>query len=54
MSSQSTVISHVFNFIKSEYSCSAEPTIVEDICKAAVELFESVKQKDSTIGGIVS
>lgn len=54
VASQSTIIKYIFNFIKREYSLSVEPTIVEEVCKSAVELFESLKQKDSTIGGIVS
>lgn len=54
MASQSIVINHLFDFIKTEYSCQIEPKIAEDICKAAVELFASLKKKDSTIGGIVS
>lgn len=54
ITSQSTVTKYIFNFIEREYSLSAEPMIIEDVCKAAVELFQSLKQKDSTIGGIVS
>lgn len=54
MEAQSMVVTHLFNFIKTEYSCQAEPTVAEEVCKAAVELFESLKKKDSTIGGIVS
>lgn len=54
MASQSIVINHLFDFIKTEYSCQVEPNLVEEICKAAVELFASLKKKDSTIGGIVS
>ena len=54
MASQSTVMTHIFNFIKSEYSCQVEPAIAEEVCKAAVELFPSLIKNDSTIGGIVS
>lgn len=54
MASQAIVMNHLFDFIKTEYSCQVEPKIAEEICKAAVELFASLKKKDSTIGGIVS
>lgn len=54
MASQSIMINHLFDFIQTEYSCQVEPNIAEDICKAAVELFASLKKKNSTIGGIVS
>lgn len=54
MASQSIVINHLFDFITTEYSCQVESNLVEEICKAAVELFASLKKKDSTIGGIVS
>lgn len=53
ITSQSIVVAHVFNFIKNEYSLSAEPETIEDVCTAAVELFASLKKQDSTIGGIV-
>lgn len=54
MASQSIVISHLFDFIKTEYSCQVEPKIAEEICKAAVELFASLRKKGSNIGGVVS
>lgn len=54
MASQSIVMNHLFDFIKTEYSCQVEPKIVEEICKAAVELFASPKKKGSIIDGIVS
>lgn len=58
ITSQSVVNAHIFNFIKCkckcEYTCNVESDIVEDVCKAAVELFKSLKHKQSTIGGIVS
>lgn len=54
IASQSVVNAHIFDFIKSKYTCNVESDIVEDVCKAAVELFESLEHKGSTIGGIVS
>lgn len=53
ISSQNAVVAHIFNFIKKEYSVSVEPSIIEEVCKAAVELFGSLKKQESTIGGIV-
>lgn len=54
ITSQSIIATYIFDFIKNEYSLFTEHAIVEEICKAALELFKSMKQKDSTMGGIVS
>lgn len=52
--SQSTVCKHIFGFIKRHYTLSATSNDIVQVCKAAVELFGSLKAKNSAIDGIVS
>lgn len=51
--SQEIVFKHVYNFIRNEYSLDVKADDVKNVCVAAVELFDSIKIQNSTIGGIV-
>lgn len=54
LASQNRIFHHVFEFIKSEYTVQAKTATIIEVCKAAIELFQSLKIEDSAIGGIVS
>lgn len=51
--SQDNVFKHIFDFIKKEYTLAIKIPDIESVCKAAIELFDSLKTKDSQIDGIV-
>lgn len=54
LASQNRIFHHVFEFIKSEYTVQAKTESIIEVCKAAIELFHSLKIEESAIGGIVS
>lgn len=51
---QEKVYKHVFEFLLKEYTATAKLRDVLNVCKATVELFNSLKTNDSEIGVIVS
>lgn len=52
--SQNIIFKYIVDYIQKEHTIYAKHEIVENVCKAAVELFSSLKTPQSEIGSIVS